>query len=94
MFLSPLSIVYTFHKIFVLREYVLMLTIATTETNFFTSKLLKQGYRYNKLHKAFTKFYHRHSELINKYNICLKTLQQGISELIFYDDLVNNCWKA
>ena len=39
---------------------------------FLTAKLLKQGYRYNKIRKAFTKFYHRHSELIVKYNIGLK----------------------
>ena len=52
--------------------------------------LLKQGYRYHKLRKAFLKFYYRHSQLINKYNICLKTLlQQGISETVFYNDLVN-----
>ena len=51
--------------------------------------LLKQGYRYHKIRKAFSKFYHRHSELIVKYNIGLKTLlQQGISEPIFYGDLV------
>ena len=37
---------------------------------------------------AFSKFYHRHSELIVKYNIGLKTLlQQGITEPIFYGDL-------
>ena len=36
-----------------------------------------------------SKFYHRHSELIVKYNIGLKTLlQQGISEPIFYGNLV------
>ena len=29
-----------------------------------TAKLLKQGYRYNKLRKAFSKFYCRHYELI------------------------------
>ena len=47
---------------------------------FLTAKLLKQGYRYRKIRKAFSKFYHRHSELIVKYNIGLKTLlQQGIS---------------
>ena len=35
------------------------------------------------------KFYHRHPELIVKYKIGLKTLlQQGISEPIFYGDLV------
>ena len=49
-----------------------------------TAKLLKQGYRYHKIRKAFSKFYHRHSELIVKYNIGFKTLlQQGISEPIF-----------
>ena len=56
---------------------------------FLTAKLLKQGYRYNKIRKAFSKLYHRHSELIVKYNIRLKTfLQHGISEPIFYGDLV------
>ena len=39
---------------------------------FSTAELLKQGYRYNKVRKAFSKFYHRHSELIIKYNIWLK----------------------
>ena len=56
-----------------------------------TAKLLKQGYRYHKIRKSFSKFYHRHSdsELIVQYNIGLKTLlQQGISEPIFYGDLV------
>ena len=43
---------------------------------FFTAKLLKQAYRYNKIRKAFSKFYHRHSELIVKHNIGLKTLLQ------------------
>ena len=44
-----------------------------------TDKLLKRGNRYHKIRKAFSKFYHRHSELIVKYNIGLKPLlQQGI----------------
>ena len=56
-----------------------------------TAKLLKQGYRYHKIRKAFSKFYHRHSELIVKYNTGLKTLlQQGISGPIFYGHLVYN----
>ena len=33
---------------------------------FLSSKLLKQGYRYHKLSKAFSKFYRRHFELIEK----------------------------
>ena len=56
---------------------------------FLTAKLLKQGYRYHKIRKAFSKFYHRHSELTVRYNIGLKTLlQQGISEPIFNGNLV------
>ena len=56
---------------------------------FLLAKLVKQGYRYHKIRKTFFKFYHRHSELIVKYNIGLKTLlQQGISEPISYGDLV------
>ena len=39
--------------------------------SFLTAKLLKRGYRYHEIRKAFSKFYHRHSELIVKYNIGL-----------------------
>ena len=39
--------------------------------------------------KAFSKFYRRHSALLEKYSVSLKTLlQQGISEPEFYGDLV------
>ena len=38
----------------------------------FIAKLLKQGHRYNEIRKAFSKFYHRHSELIVKFNIGFK----------------------
>ena len=55
-----------------------------------TAKLLRQGYRYFKLRKAFSKFYRRHSALLEKYSVSLKTLQQqGISEPEFYGDLVH-----
>ena len=59
-----------------------------------TAKLLRQGYRYFKLRKAFSKFYRKHSALLEKYSVSLKTLlQQGISELEFYGDLVYRCRK-
>ena len=59
-----------------------------------TAKLLRQGYRYFKLRKAFSKFYCRHSALLEKYSVSLKTLlQQGISEPEFYGDLVYRCRK-
>ena len=50
-----------------------------------TAKLLKQGYRYNKLRKTFSKFYRRHYDLILKFNVGLKS---GLSEPQFYGDLV------
>ena len=54
-----------------------------------TAKLLKQGYRYHKLRKAFSKFYIRHYELISKFNVGLKSLlHQGLSEPEFYGNLV------
>ena len=54
-----------------------------------TAKLLRQAYRYFKLRKAFSKFHRRHSALVEKYSVSLQTLlQQDISELEFYDDLV------
>ena len=56
---------------------------------FLTAKLFKQGDRYHKLRKAFSKFYRRHFELIEKYNVSLKKLmQQGICNPEFYGDLV------
>ena len=59
-----------------------------TRNKFLTAKLLKQGYRYHKLRKAFSKFYRRHHELISKFNVGLKSLlHQGLSEPEFYGDL-------
>ena len=54
-----------------------------------TAKLLQQEYPYHKLRKALSKLYHRHYELISKYDTGLKTLLlQGLSELEFCLDLV------
>ena len=54
-----------------------------------TAKPIKQGYRHHKLRKTFSKFYRRHSELVEKYNVRLrKLLQQGILEPEFYGGLV------
>ena len=54
-----------------------------------TEKLLKQGYRYNKLRKTFAKFYYRNILLISKYKCNLKTLlRKGISHPEFYGDVI------
>ena len=55
---------------------------------FLTPKLLKQGYRYHKLRKAFFKFYRMHFELIEKYVSLKKLMQQGIFNPEFYGDWV------
>ena len=39
-----------------------------------TAKLLRQGYRYHKTRKAFSKFYRRHFDIVSKYNVGLKRL--------------------
>ena len=54
-----------------------------------TQKLLKQGWRYHKLRKTFSKFYRRYYDLISKFQVGLKSLfHQGLSEPEFYCDLV------
>ena len=78
-----------------LQNKSLNLTISSNLNDFnyrnkaLTAKPLRQGYRYFKLRKAFSKFYRRHSALLEKYSVSLKTiLQQGISEPEFYGNLV------
>ena len=52
-----------------------------TRNKCLTAKLLKQGYRYHKLRKAFYKFYRRHYELISKFNVGLKS-DTGSGQLV------------
>ena len=60
-----------------------------TRNKLLTQKLLKQGYRYHKLRKIFSKFYRRYNELISKFQVGLKSLlRQGLSGPEFYGDLV------
>ena len=60
-----------------------------TRNKLLTQKLLKQCYRYHKLHKTFSKFYRRYYNLISKFQVGLKSLlRQGLSEPDFYRDLV------
>ena len=58
-----------------------------TRNKVLTAKLLRQGYRYHKIRKAFSKFYRRHFDIVSKYNVGLKPLLlEGISEPEFYGD--------
>ena len=56
---------------------------------FLAARLLGQGCRCHKLRKAFSTFYRRHFELIEKYHVGLRKLvQQGVCGPEFYGDLV------
>ena len=60
-----------------------------TRNKLLTQKLLKQGYRYHKLCKTFSKFYRRYYDLISEFQIGLKyLLRQRLSEPEFHGDLV------
>ena len=60
-----------------------------THNKLLTQKLLKQGYRYHKLCKIFSRFYRRYFDLISKFKIGLKShLRQRLLEPEFYGDLV------
>ena len=55
-----------------------------TRNKVLTAKLLRQGYKYHNIRKAFSKFYRRHFDIVSKYNVGLKTLfRQGLSDLNF-----------
>ena len=58
-----------------------------TRNKVLTAKLLRQGYRYNKIRRAFSKFYRRHFDIVSKYNVGTLLLQ-GLPELEFYWDSV------
>ena len=63
---------------------------STIETNVLLLRYKNKDIDTMNFVKLFSKFYHRHSELIVKYNIGLKTLlQQCISESVFYGHLIN-----
>ena len=49
-------------------------TDLNTRNKLLTQKILKQGYRYHKLRKTFSKFYRRYYDLISKFQIGLKSL--------------------
>ena len=59
-----------------------------TRNKVLTAKLLRQGYRYNKIRKAFQNL-SAAFDIVSKYNVGLKTLiLQDLSEPEFYGDLV------
>ena len=65
------------------------ITDFNTRNKSLTQKLLKQGYRYHKLCKTFSKFYRQYCDLIFKFQVGLKSLlRHGLSEPVFYGDLV------
>jgi hypothetical protein len=66
----------------------LWITFFNERNIFITGKLLKQGYRYFKLRKYFTKFYNCNFDLISK------LLRQGISQPVFTGMLFTNFLRS
>ena len=69
------------------RRWVFDFQVTSHATDFnarnkiFTAELLQQSCLYDNLRKAFSKFYHKHYELLSKFKVGLKTvLQWGLSE--------------
>ena len=50
------------------------ITEFNTRNKLLTQKLLKQGYRYHKLRKKFSKFYRQYYDLISKFHVGLNSL--------------------
>ena len=90
MFLFRHPMVFIFLNLFDLLEYpVMLMTLILVIRFFLTAKLLRQGYKYHKIHKAFSKFYRRHFDIVSKFNVGLKTLLlQGHKQHEFYENLV------
>ena len=62
MFLVRHPMVFIFLNLFDLHECLVML-MTNTRSKVLTAKLLRQGYRYHKIRKAFAKFYWRHFDM-------------------------------
>ena len=66
----------------------------SSRSKLMTQKLLKQGFRYSKLRKTFSKFVNGHYNLISKYNSSLKSLiANSIAHPEFYSDVLRKIRK-
>lgn len=64
------------------------------KNRFITEKLLNQGYRYHKLVKSFSKFFHKYQYLLDKFNCTRRYLiVNGISHPKFYGNVVYKAHK-
>ena len=76
---------------FVLLDHLAMLLTSTLAINCKLRNFFKQGYRYHKLRKTFSKFYRRYYDLISKFQVGLKSLLcQGLRNL---NSMVTWCLK-
>ena len=77
--------VFTFLILIALQDHLIeYISDFNSRNKCLTTKLLKHGDRYHK----FFKFYCRHYESVEKYISLKKLLEQGISNMKFYRDLV------
>ena len=87
--MSKVSFLFSISQLLRIARTYLHVTDFNNRNKFLTAKLLKQGYRYHKLRKGFSKFYRRYFEFIEKKSCqSEKLMQQGICNPEFYGDLV------
>ena len=91
MFLDSYRTVFTFISWLDLLGVVLAFWISIVKIAI-ASKLLTQGYRYQKLRKIIGKFLRSYSELLSKFGEIYfqEYVSEGISHSVFYGDLVYN----
>ena len=76
----PLSISYGVSQLIRFARVSSHVADFNTHNKLLTQKLCKQGYRYHKLRKTFSKFYRQYFDLMYKFQIGLKSLlRQGLS---------------
>ena len=82
--LVPLLMVFIFPNVFVLHECLVIWLTSMLVTKLWLPHFSNKDH---KLRKVFSKFNHRHYELISKYDSGLKPLLQGLSDSESYCDL-------
>ena len=92
--LAPSYGVYIFLNLFGMPVSAVIFRILMIAISVSPKKLLSQGFRYNKLIKTFTKFFHKYKPLASKYRCtCHNLIKNGISYPTFYGNVVNKARK-
>ena len=79
MFLARHPMVFIFLNLFDFARVSSHVDDFNTRNKVLTAKLLRKGYRYHQLRKAFSKFYRRHSDILSKYKFRIENAFQNLN---------------